>query len=105
MGYWNVDGISLYYAFITLNGKLFGSKYFSVVFEDWVQLHYTETMEEAVIPVSTHQIHPIPGIDISAAGPLLVKRTIKQILLPQNGKRGNLEKGFFILCINLWFYL
>jgi hypothetical protein len=103
VGNWNLEGISLYYAFTLINGKLFGSKCFSVILEDWVPLYFKETIEEIIVAAVVPEIPPIPGIDISATGPILLNRTVKQIVLPQNGKRGSLKKGMiYILLINVF---
>jgi hypothetical protein len=40
IGHWDVRNISLYYAFMAINGTLFGAKAFSNIFEDWVQVKY-----------------------------------------------------------------
>lgn len=97
VGNWNLEGISLYYAFTLINGKLFGSKCFSVILEDWVPLYFKETIEEIIVAAVVPEIPPIPGIDISATGPILLNRTVKQIVLPQNGKRGSLKKGMIYI--------
>jgi hypothetical protein len=77
-----------------ISDRLYGSKCFSIILEDWVELKFTENIRETTLEISEHVLIPQPGINTSCATTSVVKSTIKRALLPENGLEGDLQKGF-----------
>jgi hypothetical protein len=100
----NIPGHSLYFAFTIINNKLFASKFFSVVLEDWVELKFIEKIEDRIIEATNHLLEPQPGVGMSFAGSVILQNTVKRIDIPENGRKGNLISGFILRCF-LFFFL
>jgi hypothetical protein len=77
--------------------KLFASKCFSIILDDWIELKFNENMKETTLEISEHVVTPQPGITRSYATTTIVNSMIKRALLPENGTVGDLQKGIKLI--------
>jgi hypothetical protein len=63
VGYWGVKNMSVFHAFILVGYKLFGSKTFSILIEDYVSLNPKEEIKS--VEVSIHQYNNIKEQPVS----------------------------------------
>jgi hypothetical protein len=97
VGYWKIDGSSIYYAFTINEGKLVASKSFSIIETDWISLKFHEEINEKEIVSYEIDDKSQPGINSSFCTKSLLKKSIQRYLLPENGERKQIEEG----CLNL----
>jgi hypothetical protein len=94
LGHWKVENISTYYSFLCRENKLFGSKSFSIVKEEWLELKYTEEVKQIEIISHISQQKLIAGVNSTPATKSLIKLAIRQARLPENGRTCNPLEGF-----------
>jgi hypothetical protein len=78
------------------NGKLFGSKYFSILFEDYVELNYSEEFLTVSIPSQSFMLKIQPGINSSSVTDRVINTSLKRLELPFNGNINTLDEGIYI---------
>jgi hypothetical protein len=85
-----------------IKGSLYGSKSFSILYEDWVFLSFHEKVEVMEIIASNHEISSPRAEEHFFVGNSTVRPTLKRLCLPENGKKGNLKEGLlFYVYIHL----
>jgi hypothetical protein len=94
VGYWKIKDYTLYYSFMMIDEKLHGSKQFSIIKEDWIELKFVEEVKNVSIPSEVHLLKDQVGIQIPSNTKSLVNQTIKRVSLPENGKKKILKKVF-----------
>lgn len=99
IGYWRVEKQSLYYSFKTIDDRLYGSKCFSIIREDWQELHFKEEIKSVLVESHLHSLQQQPGIHLPTVGPVIVRQSIQRISLPENGVTGNIEQGMYIFFV------